>query len=112
MKGDAEAKRYAQIVAALGSQNATAIEVIDRVRGEIGKVKLPQFLIFGGGNGNAGLGEGIMAKLLQSMTPTANEPQEEPAASGASDPAKPPIKKTSAEAEADPIDVFNVASSN
>lgn len=70
LKGAAEAERYSKIVHALGPQNATAIEVVDRVKGEIGKVTLPQLLVIGNGGSESAVG----ARLLQLLSPQAETP--------------------------------------
>ena len=70
MKGDAEAERYSKIVAALGSNNVTAIEVIERLAGfKLGDIKLPSILVMGQGDGSGGgTDSAINARLLQLLT--------------------------------------------
>ncbi len=72
LKGDAEAERYEKIVKALGESNATAIEIIERVRDEIGKIQLPDTLVMGGGAG--GTDEAIGARVLQLLSPQNKPP--------------------------------------
>lgn len=70
LKGEAEAERYAKIVDALGSNNITAIELVERLREfNLGDLNLPGILVMGGdGSNGGGTNDAINARLLQLLT--------------------------------------------